>query len=211
MTESQASPATTHGASAAAAAMHGLAPRDVIGGVAMTYDEYRSLPEGRGYDLLDGLCFREPMPTLHHQLIADNVVEILRNFARRTRAGIAVQSIDIHLDPRNCPAPDVCFISTERRSHLDERGLHGVAPDLCVEVASPSTARRDRTQKAVLYGRYGCREYWLVDGARRTVEIWRVAHDGGLAPAGAHGPGEAFDSTVLPGLRVEVDAVFAEM
>ncbi len=203
------SPHASYRAIAASAATEGLGPRVPIEAVPMTYREYLALPEGVGYALLDGLCFREPMPTVHHQIIADNIAELLRHHARSTRAGLAVGAIDIHLDARNCPAPDVCFISAARRNRLDHRGLHGIAPDLCVEVLSPSTASRDRTQKAQLYARYGCREYWLVDPDRLTVEVLRVGGDGAFVPAGVYAPGEVFESVAVAGLCVQVREVFA--
>jgi len=176
----------------------------------MSYDMYRSLPEGTGYDLLGGLCFREPMPTVSHQMVMRNILELLRRHARIGRSGVVLPEIDVHLDGENAPAPDVCFVSRDRARHLDNRGLHGIAPDLCVEVLSPSTAHRARGEKAQLYGRFGCREYWLVDCEHLRVEVLRPGSDGTFAPFGAFGKAEAFGSLAVVGLHVDVAEVFAE-
>ena len=176
----------------------------------MGYDAYRALPEGAGYDLLGGLCFREPMPTVDHQLVVDDIVGLLRRHARRTGVGRACREIDVHLDAENCPAPDVAFISTARLPMLNHHGLHGIAPDLCAEVLSPRTARRDRGAKADLYARYGCREYWLVDPEEPAVEVLRPGADGAFDRAGRFRRGELFDCAAVPGLRVAVAEVFAD-
>lgn len=187
-----------------------LGHRTPIDGRPTTYNEYLSLPEGAGYSLLGGLLFREPAPTVDHQVVVDNVLALLRGHARTTGVGRALREIDVHLDEANTPVPDVCFVSAERLDRLDRRGLHGVAPDLCVEVLSPSSARRDRGEKADLYARHGCREYWLVDPERLLVDVLRPGAEGTFVAAGAFGVGGVFESRAVSGLRVMVVEVFAE-
>jgi len=187
-----------------------LGHRTPIDGLPMTYVQYLSLPEGSGYNLLDGLLFRDPAPTVDHQVIVDNILALLRHYARATGAGRALREIDVHLDEDNTPVPDVCFVTAERRGCLDRRGLHGIAPDLCVEVLSPISVRRDRGEKALLYARHGCREYWMVQPEGLRVEVFRSSVEGNFVPAGTFGLGETLASAALPDLRVAVAGVFAE-
>ncbi len=180
-----------------------------IEGVPMTIHQYRSLPEGSGYAYLDGLCFRDS-PTVAHQDVAFRVAVLLYACADRARLGRACQQINIWLDERNAPVPDACFILGDRLAHLSNDGLHGVAPDLCVEVLSATTERRDRGRKTELYARYGCGEYWLVDCERQRLEVLRRDGAGRLVLGGAYARGEAFDSTAVTGLPVEVGGLFPQ-
>jgi Uma2 family endonuclease len=176
----------------------------------MTRQEYMATPEGLGYNLLDGICCHEE-PTVEHQVIVANVLDLFRRYARATGFGRALPAINVDLDERNQPAPDVCLVSRQRYGRLHGRALHGTAPDICVEVLSPSTARYDRGRKAELYALYACLEYWLVDGAGRRVEVYRPGPNGGrFVHTGTFGPGESFASAAASGLHVEVDQVFDE-
>lgn len=105
--------------------------------------------------------------------------------------------------------PDVAFVSKERlaaASEQDENYFARVVPDLVVEILSPSTARRDRTEKKDIYAANGVREYWLVDGKRREVAVFHLQGD-------AHGSAQilsagVIESSVLTGLRVSIDELF---
>ena len=172
--------------------------------VPMTLEAFRRLPEGRGYSLLDGLCCREPMARFSHQDAAANVFIALRRHAEAMGSGLALPPIDVYLDDRNVVVPDAAYLSEARRAALDERGLHGVAPDLCVEVLSPSTASRDLGVKARLYARYGCREYWIVDVEKGRIHVMHPDAASGMAGAGVCTAGDAVVSAAVPGLRVRV-------
>ncbi len=67
--------------------------------------------------------------------------------------------------------PDVFFVGGEKLTMVRDRGVFG-APDLVVEILSPSTVQRDLEKKLGLYQRYGVREYWIVDLESRTVDVW---------------------------------------
>jgi len=87
-------------------------------------------------------------------------------------------------------------------------GVHG-APDLVVEILSPSTAGRDQVFKRKLYGKYGVREYWVVDPASATIEVL-VLGSSGLETSRVFPKGSVVVSPLLPDLLLEVAEVFAE-
>ena len=74
--------------------------------------------------------------------------------------------------------PDVVYFAPERAHLIDIDRTIEHAPDLCVEVLSPSTQTTDRGRKMQIYARYGVREYWIVDPRTRTVEIYRLEDPG---------------------------------
>src|SRR5699024_7877380 len=78
---------------------------------------------------------------------------------------------DVYLGERNAFQPDIVFISNERLSLIQEDGLHG-APDLVIEILSPSTAKYDLEEKKEVYERFGVKEYWTVEPVTRSVQGW---------------------------------------
>ena len=88
----------------------------------------------------------------------------------------------------------------------DENYFARVVPDLVVEILSPSTARRDRTEKKAIYAACGVREYWLVDGKRREVVVFHLegeGYDGGQTSSEG-----VIESRVLPDLRIAIEDLF---
>lgn len=102
--------------------------------------------------------------------------------------------------------PDLIFISTANGGIVKEKRIVGV-PDLLVEILSPSNPERDLLVKRALYARNGVREYWIVDGETKTLEV-NVLVGGRFSPAGCFQSGETLTSPLLPGLAVPVRAVF---
>lgn len=99
--------------------------------------------------------------------------------------------------------PDLFYVSAERRAIIQER-IEGV-PDLCIEVLSPGTARRDRGETLALYLASGAREYWIVDPIERQIEFL-VERDGRFAvalPSGAD-----YRSEVLPEVHLDLAALW---
>lgn len=157
--------------------------------------------------LIWGSVLNEPAPNYTHQAIVTRVVVLLDEHVRAHQAGlVCVSPLDVILDEKRALVvqPDLLFISNERVTIL--RNQVWGAPDLVVEVESPSTRRRDRTAKRVWYRRYGVREYWLIDPIAETVTVV------GLEAARStrrqfHGQ-RPLRSTVLPELRIPAAAFF---
>jgi Uma2 family endonuclease len=107
--------------------------------------------------------------------------------------------------------PDLFWVSPDNTSCvLEPNGnyWHG-APDLVIEVLSPSTAYRDRGIKFDTYQQYGVREYWLVDPEGRYAEIYALL-DGKFQRKGVFSPGQPFASAVLGGISIDVTPWFAD-
>lgn len=157
--------------------------------------------------LIWGSVLREPAPAYAHQAIVTRVVILLDQHARERRAGlVCVSPLDVVLDEARALVvqPDVVFISHERAGILRQQ-VWG-APDLVVEVESPGTRRRDRTDKLRWYRRYGVREYWLIDPTALTVAV--MALDGPRVRRRLFRGSRRLQSGVLPEFRETASAFF---
>ena len=102
--------------------------------------------------------------------------------------------------------PDLLYVSNERTHIITPENIQG-APDLVVEVLSPSTATRDRTFKRTLYARHGVKEYWMVDTTAIDVTVLLLGNRG-FEVADVYGGSEALTSPLLPGFRFNLDDIF---
>ena len=174
----------------------------------MSYADLERAPEdGRRYELYDGEVYVVPAPVPRHQVVQYGLAEVLRAFCRE-HGGFAVGSpIDIVFSEYDVAQPDVILFGPARAHFvaLDRAIRH--APDLCVEVLSPSTEAADRGRKLQMFARYGVPEYWLVDPVGETVEVLRL--EAGTYVIAQHASREDdVTSSAVPGLRVPLRAVF---
>lgn len=140
-----------------------------------TYAEFARLPSegGTRYEIVAGELVVTPAPGTRHQRIVTDLVYLLTGFAREYGVGqVFVSPFDVLFGEGDYMEPDVVFVGAARLHLLSDRGVEG-APDLLVEVVSPSTAQRDRGVKLERYRHFGVKEYWIVDPDARVVEVWR--------------------------------------
>ncbi len=172
-----------------------------------TYEDYCLLPEDRRYEVIDGEPFLTPAPTTRHQLVSQQIELVLGTFIRSNGLGIMIHApCDVILSEHDVLQPDILFVSEKRRSIVEERFVRG-APDLVVEILSPSTESRDRVSKAKRYAAFGVRELWLVDTEAKTIEI--LANRGeGFERGVLFQAEDPVHSTVLPGLEFAAASIF---
>ena len=176
--------------------------------VKLTYDDYCRTPDDERYELLNGELMMVPAPNIRHQQVLGTLYAELRRFTQEHGLGeVLVAPVDVVLSDTDVVQPDVLFISRAHGHRITEKNVRG-APDLVIEILSPSTAEKDRGRKYELYGSRGVLEYWIVDPAAETVAVHR-RRDGRLEPAGTFGRGESVATAVLEGLAIEVDEIFA--
>ena len=120
---------------------------------------------------------------------------------------MCVAPCDVVLSDNDVVQPDLLFISRAREHIVTDDNVRG-APDLVIEILSPSTADRDLGYKHDLYGRHGVLEYWIVDPMAETVAVHRQA-GGRLEAAETLGRGNTLRTALLDGLELRLDDVFA--
>lgn len=142
--------------------------------LAYQYEDYQRS------ELVGGkLVMMSPAAT-NHVLISNNISYLFTHYLKGKPCTPIADGVTVYLTEKDHFVPD--FMVVCDRDKLKGDGVHG-APDLVVEVLSPSTVKRDRTHKKDIYGRCGVREYWLVSPADKTIEVYRntgtelVLHD----------------------------------
>jgi Uma2 family endonuclease len=183
-------------------------PRPPAGRIVLTYDDYLRFPDdGRRYELIEGEAFMVPAPSPRHQRVLGNLFRILEEHVRLHALGrVYLAPLDVVLSHTTVVQPDLAYLSRDRLSLVGHHNIAG-APDLVVEILSPSTAETDRTRKAQIYARYGVPHYWLVDADEQVVEILELA--GGSYELKERLAGTAaFRPSLFPGLAVRFEDVW---
>ncbi|MEX2213273.1 MAG: Uma2 family endonuclease [Phycisphaeraceae bacterium] len=161
------------------------------------------------YEMIKGHIIMSPTPNLYHQRTLMALAVPMSTFVRSDRFGeVLIAPLDVEIDlgeTQTIVEPDIIYVSNERREVLTSKHLRG-APDLLVEIVSPSSADRDRGDKLTLYMTNGVLEYWVVDPDVRTIEMW-VMREFGHVKKGEWVPGQTVESEVLKGFSVKVEEV----
>lgn len=136
----------------------------------LTYDDYATMTdEGVRYELVDGVLEGlSPGPSPRHQFVSQGIAFSLRQTCDSEYV-ILVSPIDVILSKTEVRQPDIIMIHRNRLSIITERGVEG-APDLVIEVMSPSSIKRDRGSKLKTYAAYSVPEYWIVDPRNKALE-----------------------------------------
>jgi Uma2 family endonuclease len=135
-----------------------------------TYADYAKLPEGAPYQLIHGQFVKSPSPTLTHQEIVKRLFQGVYALELKRKGTALFAPLDVFLSDTDVYQPDIIFISTSRQHILSTQKIEG-APDLVMEVLSPSTAKYDLNQKCETYFAACVREYWIVDPRDRSVRV----------------------------------------
>lgn len=172
----------------------------------VTYADLERSPEdGHRYELYDGEVFVVPAPLPRHQVVQILIVDLLRDYARQHGGFVVDSPIDVVFSETDVLQPDVLLFTAARAHLVDLDAPIRHAPDLCVEVLSPSTAAADRGRKLQMYARYGVPEYWIVDPAGR-LEMNQLTPDGFTVTISADAT-DHVTSPTLEGLTFSVRSI----
>jgi Uma2 family endonuclease len=140
-----------------------------------TYAEYCVLPQDfNRHEIIEGDHVVTPSPTTRHQGVLAKLTSLLIVHVETHGLGVVLPApMDVLLARTSVVQPDLLFVSRERLSIIKEANIQG-APDLVVEVLSPSTAAIDRGGKMALYARYGVPHYWILDARHLSLETYEI-------------------------------------
>jgi len=174
-----------------------------------TYAEYCTWEDDVRCELIEGqLYVMSPSPTWQHQGVNNSINNKLYNYLNGKPCTVFTAPFDVRLDARGrddtVVQPDIVVILDS--SKLEATGCVG-APDMVVEILSPSTSTRDRKVKFDLYKRFGVPEYWIVDPAKRTVSANILS--GGEYITHVYSESDAAPVHVLEGCTISLRDIFA--
>ncbi|MBI3359091.1 MAG: Uma2 family endonuclease [Nitrospirae bacterium] len=178
--------------------------------VKFTYEDYLLFPQdGKRHELIDGEHFMSPAPKTFHQSILGHLFTAFSNFLKQSKLGkVFMAPTDVVLSDLDVVEPDLLFIASANLHFITENNIQG-APDLVVEVLSPSSRKTDEMIKRKLYQQYGVQEYWIVDPELQMVKIYRMTESGYVRTAELSSEkNEILTTPLLPGMEIELTAIF---
>ena len=156
------------------------------GTTGLTYADLRKLPTpseagGDRYELLDGELLVSPSPATRHQLAVLAIAATLRSHTNRQGGTTLIAPTDVWFSDETVLEPDVLALTAARVDRVRWDRVVG-APDLVVEVSSPSTRRTDVVRKQRVYEREGVPEFWFVDLDADQIQVYRLGPDRTYGP-----------------------------
>lgn len=173
-----------------------------------TFADYLTWGGEERYELIDGVPYlMSPAPTPRHQEVVAELIRQFGNCLRGKPCRVYPAPFDVRLNPEGADdtvvQPDVTVVCDPGK--IDDRGCKG-APDLVIEVASPSTFRRDQITKLNRYRAAGVREYWIVLPEGRGAQVYLL--EDGKYTAQAYTDADTVPVGVLEGCTIDLREVF---
>ncbi len=162
--------------------------------------------DGKRREIIDGDLYVTPSPRFSHQATSAKLYRAIDRYLDKHPIGEAYYApLDVIFSDHDVVEPDIIFVLNEHRQILQDwvRG----APDLVVEILSPTTKTIDRGPKLKAYARYGVTEYWIVDPVARAVELYRLTPTG-YQLTRSFSEEESLASPMLPGFELQVASLF---
>ena len=185
----------------------------------LTYEDYLALPETmQRYEIIDGELIMPSAPLIGHQWRSDEICSLMRSYVNEHRLGLVLSApVDVMItqNPVRTRQPDLLYISFERLEkygldELEELPYFDIAPELVVEIVSPSESPRKVEEKLADYRRIGVQECWLVRSREGAIEVVQFVPNSSQTVE-RFNRGESVQSHVLPGWCPAVDDLLIPM
>ena len=133
------------------------------------------LPDDKKAEFINGSVIVHSPVRLEHDGASTNLAMLLKTYVTRHKLGYVGHEKLLVALTRNDYEPDVCYWAQDKAAGFQDGQMEFPAPDLVIEVLSPSTANNDRTVKFEDYAAHGVDEYWIVDPQQKTIEQYLLA------------------------------------
>jgi len=174
-----------------------------------TYADYLTWDDDQRWELIDGKPYLMSAPNRNHQRALGDIYLLLGNFLKGKKCEVFFAPFDVRLNAETLDdtvvQPDVMVVCDEIKLE-DGRGVIG-APDLVIEILSPSNPNHDRVRKFNKYCEAGVREFWIVDPVAKNVAV-NILSDGKYTTR-IYGSTDKVSVHVLTGLTIDLVEVFA--
>lgn len=182
----------------------------------VSYKEYANWKEGEYCEVLDGkIISMAPSPLPEHQSISMQLSIEFGSYLRGKECNVFAAPIDVYLfedyrkewideHVRNWVIPDLIVICDKNK--VKKSKIIG-SPDMVIEIISPSTAKIDRMDKRLAYGKAGVKEYWIIDPANQLVEVY-LLENGTLELKNVYSREDSIIVHVLKDLSIDLKNIF---
>ena len=170
-----------------------------------TYADYAAIPDdGRRYEVVNGVLYMAPSPVERHQAASMQIGSQFFNHIQAAGLGrVYAAPFDVDLSPGNVVQPDVIVVLNDNLQVITAERIIG-APNLVIEIASPSTATHDHDRKRRAYEQAGVREYWIADPSYAWMVEILALENGEYRLLGVFQGQSILSSRVLPGMPFRV-------
>ncbi len=159
-------------------------------------------------EIIDNQIFIMPTPSSEHQIISDELVFQFNLFVRAHQLGRVLSApMDTKLDEDNTVQPDILFIAVSRYAIIEKNYING-APDMVVEIWSPSNTQKERERKHNLYEGKAITEYWQIEPSRKSVLVETLGEAGQYEIFSQATEIGSVRSKVLEGFEINLAALF---
>ncbi|WP_078414715.1 Uma2 family endonuclease [Priestia abyssalis] len=178
----------------------------------VTYAEYVTWSDEQRYEIIDGIPYMQAAPSRQHQRIVTQLTGELYTFFKGKTCEVYTAPFDVRLsaaedeEEYQVVQPDISVVCDERK--LDDKGCKG-APDLIVEVLSPSTWQRDRIEKLNQYQRHKVREYLLIYPNEKIVEQYILEENGMYGTPHIYNEEDVFRSYIFPEFEITMSTILS--
>ena len=183
----------------------------------LTYEDYAKINDGKRYELIDGVLYNMASPSADHQRVTSQLWKRLDTFLEGRRCEAFIAPFDVRLNADKIRQfdksdnivfqPDVLVLCDKNK--LDPKGKHiKGAPDLIIEVLSPSSVYVDRVLKHRRYMEAGVREYWIVDPQSKTVSVYIL--ENGKYYAQNYGKDDKVPVHILSEMEIDISEIFPQ-
>lgn len=178
----------------------------------VTYAEYLAWTDEPRFEIIDGIPYMQAAPSRQHQRTVTQLTGELYAFLKGKTCEVYTAPFDVRLsateddEEYQVVQPDISVICDERK--LDDKGCKG-APDLIVEVLSPSTWQRDRIEKLNKYQKHGVKEYLLIYPNEKIVEQYILEENRMYGTPGIFNEKDVFRFHIFPECEIPLKSIFS--
>lgn len=179
-----------------------------------TYADYLTWPEDERWEIIDGIPYMQATPTRVHQ-------EILMELSKQIAVYLTGKSCKVYPAPfcvrlpqdhekneneiKNIVEPDISIVCD--KSKLDDKGCIG-APDMIIEIVSPSSIKKDKIIKFNKYEKAGVKEYWIVETDQKIISVFQLQNNQRYGRPELYTEEEKISVSIFPDLIIDLSAVF---
>jgi Uma2 family endonuclease len=179
-----------------------------------SYADYVTWPEDERWEILDGVPYSLATPSRIHQEISGELFAQFHTYLKGKPCRVYHAPFCVRLDVekndtdvKNVVEPDITIVCESTK--LDDKGCKG-APNMIIEILSPSTGKRDKVTKFNKYEKAGVKEYWVVEPDLKLVSVFVLQSNGRYGRPEMYTDENTLNVSIFPDLAIDLQSVFPQ-